>query len=203
MLIIFGVMCGFFGKRLVRPVAFTAGFLTGAEMMTMFGQFRLYSLAPANLAVVCGVGGVSLGVLAVIFYRAVIFGLLGAIAASIVVLVCQEYAVRLVLQVVFGVSTFVLGSFCASLLPSFSTIVVTACLGSYLLTTGIDCIIKSGFNHIFAFGLGYRWESIKDNTTDEIFGLMAFWLLLFLWMCARQLLASKPVKKPPCKIVET
>lgn len=199
-LIIFGILCGFFGKRLVKPVSFVTGFLVGAgiALAIVVQQVKSTALTAAissgKLIAVAGTGGLVVGVLTVAFCKAVIFGLLGLLFAAISVIISSEYFDSLAYLIPIGTAAFVVGMAAASLIPKLSTIIVTSCLGSYVLTVGIDCVLKSGFNHIFAFGLGYRWDQIQVNTSDEVFGLMAFWIVMFIWMGVRQVLAKEPIK---------
>ncbi len=207
-LIVFGVLCGFFGKRLVKPVSFATGFLAGAGIALAFVAEKVKSsavntaLAPSKLAAIAGAGGLVVGVLMVAFYKAVIFGLLGLLVAGIALVICSERFDKLALQIPIGMGAFAAGTTLASFMPKFSTIVVTSCLGSYVLSVGIDCVIKSGFNHIFAYGLGYRWDQVHAKTTDEVFGLMAFWIIMFIWMGVRQIFAQDPVKSKARKAIE-
>ena len=207
-LIAFGILCGFFGKRLVKPVSFVTGFLVGAGIALAIVVQRVKSvathvaLAPSKLAAVAGAGGMVVGVLTVAFYKAVIFGLLGLLVAAIALVISSEHFDKLALQIPIGMGAFAAGTTIASFMPKFSTIIVTSCLGSYVLAVGIDCVIKSGFNHIFAFGLGYRWNQIHANTSDEVFGLMAFWIIMFIWMGVRQIFARDPVKAKAKKAIE-
>jgi hypothetical protein len=207
-LIVFGILCGFFGKRLVKPVSFATGFLVGAGISLAFVVQRVksaalnISLAPSKLAAVAGAGGLVVGVLTVVFCKIAIFGLLGLLVASIALVVSSEHFDKVALQIPIGMGAFAVGATIASFMPKFSTIIVTSCLGSYVLAVGIDCIIKSGFNHIFAFGLGYRWDQVHSNTTDEVFGLMAFWIIMFIWMGVRQIFARDPVKVQAKKAIE-
>lgn len=207
-LIVFGILCGFFGKRLVKPVSFATGFLVGAGIALAIVVQRVKSaaldtsLASSKLAAVAGAGGLVVGVLTVAFYKAVIFGLLGFLLASIVLVISSEHVDKVALQIPLGMGSFAVGTTVASFMPNFSTIIVTSCLGSYVLAVGIDCIIKSGFNHIFAFGLGYRWDQVHANTSDEVFGLMAFWIIMFIWMGVRQIFSRDPVKVKAKKAIE-
>lgn len=201
-LIVFGILCGFFGKKLVKPVAFLTGFLAGAGLTLGVTVLKVrnnaipISLAPSKLSVICGAGGIVLGVLMVAFYKFVIYSLLGGLVSLVFGLVISEYDVQPALVYPVCAATFIFSTFLASLLSSFSTIVVTSGFGSFLLTVGIDCILKSGFNHIFAFGFGYGWSSVGVNTSDEVFGLLIFWIVLFLWMGVRQLMAKSPSYAP-------
>lgn len=207
-LIVFGILCGFFGKRLVKPVSFVTGALVGAGIALAIAVQRVKSatvdvaLAPHKLGVIAGAGGLVVGVLTVAFYKAVIFGIVGLIVSAISLVLASEYALKIYATIPVGLVSFVAGTGLASLMPNFSTIIVTSCLGSYVLSVGIDCVIKSGFNHIFAFGLGYKWEEVQGNTSDEVFGLMAFWIIMFIWMGVRQILAKDPVKVKAKKAIE-
>lgn len=207
-LIVFGILCGFFGKRLVKPVSFVTGALVGAGIALAIAVQRVKSaavavaLAPHKLAAIAGAGGLVVGVLTVAFYKAVVFGIVGLIVSAISLVLASEYSLKIYATIPVGLVSFVAGTGLASLMPNFSTIIVTSCLGSYVLSVGIDCVIKSGFNHIFAFGLGYKWEEVQGNTSDEVFGLMAFWIIMFIWMGVRQILAKDPVKVKAKKAIE-
>lgn len=213
-LIVFGILCGFFGKKLVKPVSFLTGFLVGAGVSLGFAVLKLRSAAsssfsqaldPIKMAVISAAGGTVLGVLMLAFYKFIIYGILGGFISLISYLMVWEFSKHApFIQYPIASATFIFGTFFASLIPTFSMIVVTSGLGSYLLAVGIDCIIKSGFNHIFAFGFGYTWSEVAVNTSDEVFGLMGFWIILFIWMGVRQLFAKSPVsdgkmKKMPKK----
>jgi hypothetical protein len=197
--IVFGILCGFFGKKLVKPVSFLTGFLVGGGLSLSVAVLKLKNsqfsqvLDPLNMLVLAGTGGTVLGVLMFAFYKFIIYSILGGFIALISTMLVWEFASRPeILQYIIGPASFIIGTFLASLLPTFSTIVVTSGLGSYLLSVGIDCIIKSGFNHIFAFGFGYSWSDVGASTSDEVFGLLAFWIIMFLWMGIRQLFAKVP-----------
>ena len=200
-LIIFGILCGFFGRRLVKPVSFLTGFLVGAGLSLSIAVVQLkrhvssfsHSLDFSKILVIAGAGGTVMGVLMFAFYRLIIYGIMGGFISFICTMVAWEFSAKAhILQYPVASAAFVIGAFLASLLPTFSTIVVTSGLGSYLLSVGIDCILKSGFNHIFAFGFGYKWSQVGSNTSDEVFGLLAFWIILFLWMGIRQLFSKVP-----------
>ena len=149
---------------------------------------------PTKIAVISVAGGTVFGVLMLAFYKLIVYSILGGFISIISYLIVWEFSEHApFIQYPIASATFIFGTFFASLIPTFSTIVVTSGLGSYLLAVGIDCIIKSGFNHIFAFGFGYTWSEVAANTSDEIFGLMGFWIVLFIWMGARQLFAKSPV----------
>lgn len=197
--IIFGILCGFFGKKLVKPVSFLTGFLVGAGLSLSVTVLKLKSssfsraLDPVKILVISGAGGTVFGVLMLAFYKFIIYSILGGFVSLISTMLVWEYANRPdILQYPVASAAFIIGTFLASLIPTFSTIVVTSGLGSYLLSVGIDCIIKSGFNHIFAFGFGYSWSDVGASTSDEVFGLLAFWIIMFLWMGIRQLFTKVP-----------
>lgn len=197
-LIIFGILCGFFGRKLVKPVSFLTGFLVGAGLSLGFTVLKLKSVAksldPLKMVAIASAGGTVLGVLMFAFYKMIVYSILGGFISLISALFVWEFASRPeIAQYPVASAAFVIGTFVASLIPTFSTIVVTSGLGSFLLTVGIDCIIKSGFNHIFAFGFGYSWDEVGASTSDEIFGLLAFWIVMFLWMGIRQLFAKVPI----------
>ena len=201
-LIVFGILCGFFGKKIVKPVSFLTGFLVGAGLSLCIAVIQLrsnasynsYSLNFPKILVIAGAGGTVMGVLMLAFYRLIIYAILGGFISFICTMLTWEFSNKAqILQYPVASASFVLGTFFASLLPTFSTIAVTSGLGSYLLTVGIDCILKSGFNHVFAFGFGYKWSQVGASTSDEVFGLLAFWIILFLWMGIRQLFTKVPV----------
>lgn len=176
------------------------GFLVGAGLSLGFTVLKLKStsfsrsLDPLKMLVIACAGGTVMGVLMFAFYKMIIFGILGGFISFISTFFVWEFAKKPeIVQYPVATATFIIGTYLASLIPSFSTIVVTSGLGSYLLTVGIDCIIKSGFNHIFAFGFGYSWDEVGASTSDEVFGLMAFWIVMFLWMGIRQLFAKVPI----------
>lgn len=209
-LIVFGILCGFFGKRLVKPVSFLTGFLVGAGLSLTMAVLHWKNSIPLSLSnsldlpkilVVAGAGGTVMGVLMFAFYRLIIYGILGGFISFICTMVTFEFSNQAhILQYPIASAAFIVGTFIASLLPTFSTIVVTSGLGSYLLSVGIDCILKSGFNHIFAFGLGYKWSQVGASTSDEVFSLFAFWIILFLWMGIRQILSKTPTNGKSGKI---
>lgn len=196
-LIVFGILCGFFGKKFVKPVSFLTGFIVGAGMslgvavmkLTSVSTFK--SLNSMQILVISGAGGIVLGTLMLAFYKLIIYGILGVFIAVLSTLLCWEFTDKgSILQYPVASASFVIGTFLASLIPTFTTIVVTSGIGSYLLSVGIDCIIKSGFNHVFAFGFGYKWSDVSTNTSDEIFGLLALWIIMFMWMGIRQLVTK-------------
>lgn len=199
-LIIFGILCGFFGRKLVKPVSFLTGFLVGAGLSLSVTVLNLknmkihqIALDPVKILVIACTGGTVVGVLMFAFYKMIIYSILGGFISLVSTMLIWEYANRPeILQYPIASASFVIGTFLASLLPTFSTVVVTSGLGSYLLSIGIDCIIKSGFNHIFAFGFGYSWSEVGASTSDEVFGLLAFWIIMFLWMGIRQLFTKTP-----------
>ena len=198
--IIFGILCGFFGRKLVKPVSFLTGFLVGAGLSLSVTILKLRStkfpqvvLDPVKILLIAGAGGTVVGVLMFAFYKMIIYSILGGFISLMSTMLIWEYAIRPeILQYPIASASFVIGAFLASFLPTFSTVVVTSGLGSYLLSVGIDCIIKSGFNHIFAFGFGYSWSEVGASTSDEVFGLLAFWIIMFLWMGIRQLFMKTP-----------
>lgn len=198
--IIFGILCGFFGRKLVKPVSFLTGFIVGAGLslsVTVLQlrntKFSKTALDPLKILAIAGAGGTVFGVLMFAFYKLIIYSILGGFISLISTMLVWEFSNRPeILQYPVASALFVIGTFLASLLPTFSTIVVTSGLGSYLLSVGIDCIIKSGFNHIFAFGFGYSWSEVGASTSDEVFGLLAFWIVMFLWMGIRQLFMKTP-----------
>jgi hypothetical protein len=156
-------------------------------------KFSHNALDPVKILVISGAGGTVFGVLMYAFYKLIIYSILGGFISLISTMLVWEFAKRPeILQYPIASVSFVIGTFFASLLSTFSTVVVTSGLGSYLLSVGIDCIIKSGFNHIFAFGFGYSWSEVGASTSDEVFGLLAFWIIMFLWMGIRQLFMKTP-----------
>lgn len=209
-LVIFGILCGFFGKKFVRPVSFLTGFLVGAGMSLGLAVLKLLSTSTVrslnNLQIlaISGAGGIVLGTLMLAFYKWIIYGILGAFIAIVSTLLCWEFSDKgAILQYPVASASFVIGTFIASIIPTFSAIIVTSCIGSYLLVVGIDCILKSGFNHIFAFGFGYKWSDVGKNTSDEIFGLLALWIVMFLWMGIRQVLSRDNGKTGKFKVKNT
>ena len=192
MLIFFGILCGFFGRKLVKPIAFFTGFIAGAVLAISVVYIRAASnlthssnLNSAELAIVCIVSGTILGILMVAFYLYVIIALIGALFSLISAGVSHHYALKSSPMVAISAGSFILGTALASTIPSFSVAIVTSGLGSYSLSVGLDCLLKSGFNHIFAFGVGYKADAFK---TDEIMGLFIFWIIMFLWMGIKQLM---------------
>lgn len=174
-----------------------AGLSLGLAVLKIRASPIPKALHPINGIVIGVAGGSVLGILMLTFYKFVIYFILGGFVTLISHVIIWEFSGKnaQILQYPVGMVSFIFGTFLASLLSTFSTIVVTSGLGSFLLTVGIDCIIKSGFNHIFAFGFGYKWSEVGTNTSDEIFGLFAFWIIMFLWMGIRQLLSKEPIPK--------
>lgn len=207
-LIVLGILCGFFGKKLVKPVSFLTGFLVGAGLSLTMAVLHWKNNVSSNsmdltkILVIAGAGGTVMGVLMFAFYRLIIYGILGGFVSFICTMVTWEFSNQAhILQYPIASAAFIVGTFIASLLSTFSTIVVTSGLGSYLLSVGIDCILKSGFNHIFAFGFGYKWSQVGASTSDEVFSLLAFWIILFLWMGIRQLFSKTPTTGKNGKII--
>ena len=184
-------------------MSFLTGFLLGAGLSLCVTVVKIRNspvpkaLYPINGIVIGVAGGSVLGILMLTFYKFVIYFILGGFIALISHVMLWEFSGKnaQILQYPVGMVSLIFGTFLASLLSTFSTIVVTSGLGSFLLTMGIDCIIKSGFNHIFAFGFGYKWSEVGTNTSDEIFGLFAFWIIMFLWMGIRQLFTKESISK--------
>lgn len=200
-LIVFGILCGFFGKKFVKPVSFLTGFIVGAGLSLGLAVMKLSSFSTVKslntiqIVVISGAGGAVLGTLMLAFYKLIIYGIMGVFIATISTLLCWEFTNNgKILQYPVASASFVFGTLLSSLVSTFTTIVVTSGIGSYLLSVGIDCIIKSGFNHVFAFGFGYKWSDVATNTSDEIFGLLAFWIVMFMWMGIRQLISRNKGK---------
>ena len=185
----------------MKPVSFLTGFLVGAGLSLTIAVIHLknktspfsHSLNLPKILVISSAGGTIMGFLMLAFYRLIIYAILGGFISFICTMILWEFSNQAhILQYPIASAAFIVGTFFASLLSTFSTITVTSGLGSYLLSVGIDCIIKSGFNHIFAFGFGYKWSQVGASTSDEVFGLLAFWIILFLWMGIRQLFSKSP-----------
>lgn len=171
-----------------------AGVSLGLAAMHLTNNALHVAMDPMKMMIVSGAGGTLLGVLMFAFYKMMIFSIFGGLMSMISIFFVWEFAKRPeVVQYPIASAALIIGTFLASLVPTFSTIVVTSGLGSYTLAIGIDCIIKSGFNHIFAFGFGYKWSQVGASTSDEVFGLMLFWIVMFLWMGVRQVLTKTPI----------
>ena len=169
----------------------------GVTVLKIMSPSSIQNISTSHALIIGASGGILIGTLMLVFYKLIIYGILGLFLAVLSALLCWEMAsakAAEVLQYPIALASFVIGTFAASFVPTFSTIIVTSGLGSYILTVGIDCILKSGFNHVFAFGFCYKYSEVSTNTSDEIFGLLAFWIVMFLWMGIRQMITKDSSK---------
>lgn len=184
-LIVAGTVFGFFGKRLLKPFAFILGFSAGLIASTF--------IPVESSWVIMLMGGSMGGFITMAFSKLVVYAVVGLLFSIISFFGCQEAGLISGLQYPISVAAFGIGSGIASFVPEFATILISSGIGSYAMAVGADCLLRSGFNHIFAFGYGYSWESLRNGSgsIDEVFGLMALWIVMFMWMSLRQLFASK------------
>jgi hypothetical protein len=192
-LMVFGLVFGFFGRRLLKPFAFLLGFAGGVVASTFFPI--------EQTLLMMGIGGLIGGILTVAFSKLVVYGVVGALAAFIAYYGSLELDLATPIQYPITLASFAIGILIASLVPSFATIVITSGIGSYAISVGADCILKSGFNHTFAFGFGYSWEELRHGgvSMDELFGLMTLWVIMFMWMALRQLFSSRKTPRSTIK----
>jgi len=184
-LIVAGIVFGFFGKRLLKPFAFILGFSAGLIAATM--------IPVRSSWIFMLLGGSIGGFLTMAFSKLVVYAVVGLLCSFVAYFGCLEVGLKSSIQYPLSMGAFGIGSCIASFVPEFATILITSGIGSYAMTAGTDCLLRSGFNHIFAFGFGYNWDSLRNGSgsIDEVFGLMALWIVMFMWMSLRQLFANK------------
>lgn len=182
LLILCGMILCLFGRRLVRPVLFIAGFWMGA----VIGWAICAAVEPPPsrwvFFAVCIAVGVVIGVVAIFVYK-VGLALLGALSGLQIALFILHFRDDGLInsdggRIAFLVCMAVLGLVLILVLEKYLLIGFTASLGAYMTFIGIDFFAHTGYS--FIVQLSTTDDPVSYELTPAVWGMIAGEIAFFL-----------------------